>query len=136
VPHFGRDSLVVRAQLDSRLIQIADAAIGTIDFSLVCGYRGEKEQNEAFNARPQRSKTPWPKSKHNNIPSLAFDFLPYPFKGTKDWDDYARFARVFGHIESAAKRLAIPIRWGGDFNQDGKSNDDGWDWGHVELVIK
>ena len=125
--------MLVRAELDPRLVRIADESIQTVNYSLVCGFRGRADQTAAFESGASRVQ--WPNGKHNRRPSLAFDFRPYPFDPKlKDWSDVARFGRVFGHIEAAARRLQIPIRWGGDFDQDERSNDDGWDWGHVELL--
>lgn len=47
-----------------------------IDFKITCGYRGEKEQNEAF--KNGFSKFKFPFSKHNKFPSNAIDCVPYP----------------------------------------------------------
>jgi len=133
VRSWGAGSLAVRAQLDPRLVLVADGALETIDYSLICGHRGEADQTAALASGT--SRIAWPRGKHNRVPSHAFDFRPYPFDAAlKDWSDIARFARVWGHIEAVSVRLSIRLRWGGDFDGDQRSNDDGWDWGHVELV--
>jgi hypothetical protein len=46
------------------------------DVTVLCGFRGEKEQNEAVAAGA--SETPWPRSKHNRMPSDAVDVAVYP----------------------------------------------------------
>ncbi len=53
-----------------------------MDFSIICGYRNKKEQNEAF--KRGYSKLKWPRGNHNKFPSNAVDIAPYPalFKAT------------------------------------------------------
>lgn len=52
-----------------RRLDRGDLAPYVLDSSVLCAFRGEAEQNEAYNARPQRSKLPWPRSKHNVRPA-------------------------------------------------------------------
>jgi peptidoglycan L-alanyl-D-glutamate endopeptidase CwlK len=100
-----------------------------MDHTVLCGHRGKKEQDEAV--RNGKSKTPWPTSKHNRLPSKAIDVAPYPI----DWDDEVRFARLMGHYERVAMEQGIKIRLGLDFNQNGRSNDEKFlDFPHIELV--
>lgn len=66
-------------------------AIKSFDFSVVCGHRGEKEQNEAYAAG--NSKLKWPNSKHNKVPSEAVDIVPYPVH----WEDTSQF-EAMGHV--------------------------------------
>lgn len=102
-----------------------------MDLTITYGHRGEREQNQAF-ASGASSKR-WPESEHNANPSRAFDFIPYPFEGKKDWKDSLRFARIAGAILYIAQREGITLRWGGDWDQDGKSNDQTFmDLGHIE----
>jgi len=58
------------------------------DITVLCGHRGEAEQNAAYAAG--NSKLKWPKSKHNKVPSEAVDIVPYPI----DWEDTAAFERM------------------------------------------
>jgi peptidoglycan L-alanyl-D-glutamate endopeptidase CwlK len=90
-------------------------AIKVTDFSVICGFRGEKEQNEAY-ARGH-SKLKWPQSKHNQTPSMAVDIVPYPI----DWNDELRF-RTLGAVVKEIwsqlppeKRAGYALIWGGDF---------------------
>lgn len=134
---FGKISQVNIAQLDYRLQRLlyrfADIAPKELDLTIVCGYRGEAEQNKAF--QEGRSQKPWPASKHNLSPSQAFDFTPYPFAGKKDWEDTAHFARVVGALQLAAALEGITIRVGIDFSGDGRTVDERFvDAGHVELA--
>ena len=98
-----------------------------IDFKVLWGHRGEAEQNRAY--ATGQSKLPWPKSKHNILPSLAIDIVPVPVR----WEDVKRFCVVAGVVYSAALLVGVDLRWGGDWNRDGYTAD-GWDWGHFELV--
>lgn len=49
---------------------------GVTDITVLCGFRGEAEQNQAV--ADGASETPWPRSKHNRVPSEAVDVAPYP----------------------------------------------------------
>ena len=101
-----------------------------LDFTVLCGHRGQAEQTAAYLARPPRSTKPWPESLHNALPSLAVDIAPHPI----DWEDPARFARLVGWVECIAAELAIKIRWGGDWNGNGRTNDERLvDLPHLEL---
>lgn len=99
-----------------------------LDFTVLCGYRGEREQAEAVAAG--RSTKAWPTSQHNSAPSHAVDLAPYPI----DWTDDARFAVLAGFVLATAVELGIKIRWGGDWNQNGRTRDERLkDFPHFEL---
>lgn len=134
---FGPASRACIEQLDGRLQRVlyryADHAPPELDLSIIVGHRGEAAQNEAF--RTKKSKTPWPRSKHNRLPSAAFDFRPYPFPSAEHWKDGIRFGRIAGGLILAAAIEKVPVRWGGDWDQDGQSIDESFlDLGHLELV--
>jgi peptidoglycan L-alanyl-D-glutamate endopeptidase CwlK len=74
------------------------------DLTVLCGYRGQKEQDDAF-ARGT-SKLKFPKSKHNNKPARAVDIAPYPV----DWHDRAAFDRQRAFVLAVASDLGIRIR--------------------------
>jgi len=101
----------------------------TFDFSVTCGHRGEAEQELAF--RTGKSTKHYPDSKHNRMPSVAVDLAPYP----TDYGDPAAFARLAGYVLAVADELDIEVRWGGDWDQDGRSNDERLvDLPHFELT--
>ncbi len=101
------------------------------DCTIICGHRGEKEQNEAF--ANGYSKLKFPKSKHNSNPSRAVDAAPYPI----DWKNREKFIHFAGFVSGVAKSLGIEIRCGIDFNQDGNfKNDSLFDGPHFELISK
>ena len=99
------------------------------DCTIICGHRGEKEQNEAF--ANGYSKLKFPQSKHNSMPSRAVDVLPHPFT---NWNDKLKFVHFAGYVLATADRLGIKIRCGIDFNEDLKFNNDSFfDGPHFEL---
>jgi peptidoglycan L-alanyl-D-glutamate endopeptidase CwlK len=76
---------------------------------VLCGFRGEKEQNEAFDKGA--SKLKFPDSKHNKTPSLAVDIAPNPLL----WDDIEGFKKLGDLVKRVAKELDIQVKWGGDW---------------------
>lgn len=123
-----------QAKLDTchpDLQRLMNEVIKHYDCSIICGHRGEKEQNEAY--EKGYSKLRYPKGKHNKIPSLAVDVLPYPFKGYNDRD---QFIFMQGLIKGIATQLGIKIRLGIDFNGDlSFKNDSLFDGPHIELIF-
>lgn len=129
MPTFSKLSEQRLATCDPRLQRILREAIKSVDFTVLCGYRTEEEQEDAF--RSGRSTVHFPNSKHNTIPSSAVDIAPYPV----DWKDTARFARLAGYIERIAHEQGVRIRWGGDWDQDWQTSDERFvDMPHIELV--
>lgn len=101
--------------------EVVNEAIKVVDFSVLCGYRDEAEQNEAFESGA--SNVQYPNSKHNSLPSLAVDLAPYPI----DWKNKERFAYLAGVVMAIAKIKGIELRWGGTFKKP-------VDMPHFELV--
>lgn len=120
------------------LVAVAERGLelSPYDISIIHGWRGKEHQNRLV--AEKKSRTPWPFSSHNNqrngVPnSNAFDFAPYV--GGIRWKDTHVFAVVAGCFFAASIELGIPIRWGGDWDSDGKTDDQTlMDWGHIELV--
>lgn len=109
------------------LKKIANELIKQMDIIVICGYRGEREQNDAF--INGYSKLQYPRSKHNQTPSLAMDLAPYnASKKNIDWNDIPMFSKMCDLIEKIACDLKIKIRLGRDFSFK--------DWPHVELHDK
>ena len=103
------------------------------DCSVICGQRDEEAQMKAYNAKPQRSKVKFPDSKHNKIPSLAVDVIPYP---SIDWNDTGRFYLFVGLVMGIAASMGIKIRCGADWDGDGQVKDQNFhDLPHFELDI-
>ena len=129
MPSFSRISEARLLTAHPDLQELFKEVIKELDFSVLYGHRDEDDQAEAF--RTGASTKRWPDSKHNQVPSLAVDVAPFPV----DWNDLARFARLAGYVERVAWEKAIPIRWGGDWDQDGWTKDERLvDMPHFELM--
>jgi peptidoglycan L-alanyl-D-glutamate endopeptidase CwlK len=111
--------------------------IRNYDCSILCGHRGELEQNEAFDNG--YSEKQWPNSKHNSIPSNAVDAAPYEV----DHTDFDKLQSSFfaGYVMGIANELYYAgtmehkIRCGIDWDNDQDVNDTTfWDAGHFEII--
>jgi hypothetical protein len=122
MPAFSQLSAQRLATCDERLQRVFNEVIKERDCTIICGHRGKDEQDEAF--ATNKSTKRWPDSKHNKEPSLAVDAAPY-FPGVKiDWTDKAAFARFAGYVERVAFEQGIKLRWGGDWNDNKRTNDE------------
>ncbi|MFZ7136619.1 M15 family metallopeptidase [Avibacterium avium] len=99
--------------------------LSSVDFTVIEGVRSKAKQKRLF--AQGASKTMH--SRH--LTGHAVDIVPYPL----DWQDKARFQKISQAMFHAAKELNIPIRWGGDWNQNGKTEDERfYDGPHFELL--
>ena len=124
MPKFGKRSKERLATCHEDLQEIMNELIRIMDVTIVCGHRGQKEQDEAF--AKGNSKLQFPKSKHNSTPSLAVDVAPY--NNGIDWNDLRSFERMCGIIEGIAHTKGIKIRLGRDFSFS--------DFPHIEIMEK
>ena len=122
-----------------RLIRVVERAIELTeqDFKVLCGVRTLAEQKELY---AQGRTKPGPKvtwtlnSRH--LPAAdgfghAVDLCPFPI----DWNTLSKFDAVSKAMFAAAKELNIPIRWGADWDGDGKPREKGEsDSPHFELA--
>jgi peptidoglycan L-alanyl-D-glutamate endopeptidase CwlK len=112
--------------------------IENYDCLIACGNRGEKEQNEAF--AKKLTKLKYPDSKHNTLPSLAVDVVPYEVNKV-DWSKL-QSAHFAGYVKGVADELFKSgemqhrIRCGADWDGDNDVNDTTfWDACHFEIVM-
>lgn len=126
---YSRTSL---ARLDTAhpdLQLVFETVLDFFDHTILCGHRGEAEQNRAFQER--RSKVQWPNGKHNKVPSQAVDAIPY--SNPLDWTDRERMTLFAGHVLAVAQMLYAAgkithlVRWGGDWDKDTEVADNGFD---------
>lgn len=106
------------------------------DWLILCGWRGEKKQHEAF--LKGTSKVDWPNGKHNRVDfdgkpcSWAVDLSPWPYDAGKD---EKRLYLVAGYIMALADEWGVKVRIGADWDSDFATLDqslkDPW---HIELV--
>lgn len=117
------------ATCDARLIGLVDAVSRHQALLVLEGHRDQVAQDAAFAAG--KSKLRWPHSKHNALPSLAFDAAPAPL----DWQDRERFTLFAGFVLGMAAARGVRLRWGGDWNRDGQVKDNRFDdLVHFELM--
>lgn len=111
------------------LIRLFVAVSKMMPIVIVCGHRDEAGQNAAVKAG--KSKTPYPTSKHNSLPSMAADVAPYPIQ----WDNKQAFVELRTIVLLVAQSLKIKVRHGADWDMDGKPGEPGeWDAVHWELI--
>lgn len=128
MPTFSKKSVDRLETCDHRIQMVLKRAITRYDFTVLCGHRNKQEQNDAFERGA--SKLRWPQSKHNRVPSMAVDVAPFPI----DWDNLDRFRELAAVILDEANKLGIKLRWGGDFNMNGRPDDKFIDMPHFELI--
>lgn len=100
------------------------------DIVILDSQRGRAAQELAF--RTGRSKARFGQSAHNWSPSVALDVCPKPI----DWKNTKPFISLAQNIVlPLAKELKIPVRWGGDWGMDGKTENETFvDLPHWELT--
>ena len=113
---------------------IFNEVIKHIDVSIVCGTRGEAEQQEAYHAG--YSTVQYPNSKHNSSPSMAVDAIPYPTK----WSDMDSLQILGGFVLGVTAmlyetgKITHLVRWGHDWDMDNEYDDHTFiDAPHYEL---
>lgn len=109
---WGKASKDRLATCDKRLQDLADMMLSRspFDLSVICGFRTEQEQNEAFEKGKSRAK--FGQSKHNTFPSKAIDICPYPIV----WDSTdPRWQEMALNAMWCAGRLGMDLVWGGTF---------------------
>lgn len=119
-----------------KLRRVMEQAIKVYDFSVICGHRGNDEQNDLFNQG--RSKVQFPDSKHNLTPSCAVDIVPYlpghDIWNLEDPNILKHWYLMAGVVLATAESMWTPLRWGGDWNRDMRFDDNKFnDLPHFEL---
>ena len=100
--------------------------IQNYDCTIVCGFRGKKDQDTAF--AEGNSTLRWPNSRHNRQPSWAVDVAPYEEKTGIDWK-YDQALYFSGYVIGIADLLyrtgviSHRIKSGVDWNKDNNIND-------------
>ena len=95
---------------DERLITIVNDVCKVMDVTVLCGHRGEEEQEKAFNEG--KSRAHFGQSYHNAYPSLAVDIAPYPI----NWDvKDPRWEIMCNLVLYIANRYRIKVKLGRDF---------------------
>lgn len=109
------------------LIKVVRRALqlSAVDFTVIEGVRTKARQKSLF----AQGATKTMNSRH--LTGHAVDLVPYPL----DWNNKHAFEQIAQAMLNAAKELGIAIRWGGDWNQNGRSDDEKfYDGPHFELL--
>lgn len=124
-----------------KLVAVLELAIQRTeqDFMVLEGVRTPARQAELFaqgRTKPGNKVTWTLKSNHFVNPETGYghavDVVPYPV----DWNDLDKFDDMAAAIFGAAKTLGTAIRWGADWDRDGKPREKGEsDSPHFELVL-
>lgn len=110
------------------LQQVLEEVVKHFDCTILEGHRNKARQNQLL--AEGKSQVPWPRSKHNDLPSKAADVVPYPV----DWEDTNRMRFFAGFVLGIATSKHIDLRWGGDWNRDTQLKDNRFnDLPHFEL---
>ncbi len=135
MPKFSGSSELKLSTCHEDLQELFRQVIKHYDCTIICGNRSQVDQDRAF--VEGKSKVKWPNSKHNSMPSMAVDVVPYPI----DWDDRERFYHFAGYVKGINEMLISygymyhTIRWGGDWDSDNDFKDNGFnDLAHFELI--
>lgn len=124
---FGKRSETNLQGVHPDLVKVVRRALvmSEIDFSVIEGLRTKERQAQLF----KQGATKTLNSRH--LTGHAVDIVPYPL----DWNNLAAFGKLAKAMFAAAKELKIPIRWGGDWNRNGRSDDEKfYDGPHFELL--
>jgi peptidoglycan L-alanyl-D-glutamate endopeptidase CwlK len=125
---FGRKSRERLETCHEDLQDLFNEVVRFFDCSVLEGHRGEELQNKYY--KQGNSKVKYPNGRHNKLPSNAVDVVPYPV----DWDDTDRMYYFAGFVKGLAYSMGIPIRWGGDWNDNTEVKDTNFkDLPHFEL---
>ncbi len=121
---FGKRSKERLKGVKPELVNVLNELVKIMDVTVIEGLRTEERQKELVASGASKTKY----SKH--LEGKAVDLAPYPI----DWKDRDRFHYMGGMIRGIAKQLNVNVRWGGDWDGDGETKDNGFDdLVHVEL---
>lgn len=133
----GPRSLQRLEGVDERLVRVVKRAIeiSSVDFTVIEGLRSKARQQQLYaqgRTTPGKVVTWTLKSKH--IEGLAVDLGPVKSGGI-DWNNTKGFDAIAKAMMEAAGELGVGLRWGKDWDRDGKPGEKGeTDSPHFELT--
>lgn len=132
----GARSLARLEGVDPRLVRVVKRAIGLskVDFTVIEGRRTLARQRELYaqgRTKPGPVVTWTLKSKH--IDGSAVDVAPW-INGAIDWNNLKNFDLIAEAMFEAARIEGVRIRWGADWNRNGRPRERGeTDSPHFEI---
>jgi peptidoglycan L-alanyl-D-glutamate endopeptidase CwlK len=128
MPYFGKKSLKNLETCDEDIQALFKEVIKYFDCTVTEGHRKKSRQEQLFDEG--KTKLHYPHSLHNSFPCQAVDVVPYPI----DYNDRERITYFAGFVKGVAYKMGIPIRWGGDWNNNTEVKDNNFDdLPHFEL---
>lgn len=137
---FSRRSLDALAGVHPDLVRVVRRALslGVIDFMVTEGVRSQARQLDLYaqgRTRPGKIVTWTKNSRHFKSTRTGYghavDLLPAPF----DYKDVRPFDALAGAMFAAADIEGVAIRWGADWDRDGRARERGeTDSPHFELA--
>lgn len=136
MPNFSKHSEDQLATCHEDLQKIFYTVINFFDCRVMQGHRGQEEQD--FYYANGDSQVKYPNSAHNSTPSMAADVAPWPidWKGRENMTYLAGYVKGIAQIYYTAGVTTHLIRWGGDWDNDFQTKDNGFDdLIHFELYV-
>lgn len=122
-----------------QLVRVVERAVEltTVDFMVLEGVRTPQRQRELYaqgRTKPGKVVT-WTLTSNHFVKADGFghavDLCPWPV----DWNDLKKFDAIAKAMFAAAAELGVRIRWGADWDRDGKPRERGeTDSPHFELA--
>lgn len=137
MPKFSKRSLDNLRGVHPDLVRVLNRAIQSFDFTVICGVRTDAEQRALYAQGRTKPgpKVTWTLNSRHKVQATGYghavDVVPYPL----DWNDTVAFNRMATAILDAAKAEGVRVRWGADWDMDGKPRERGEsDSPHFELA--
>lgn len=119
---WGKTSLARISTCHPALQALAHALIARpdlpFDLTVLCGHRSKEDQDAAVKSGASRLK--WPKSRHNQLPSMAIDIAPLiDGKVSWDWKHYHALAPIVVLAWDSLPDEAVDgliLTWGGSWS--------------------
>lgn len=137
---FSQSSTEKLRDIHPDLVRVVCLALklSKVDFKVIEGVRTKERQLKLYvqgRTEPGQIVTWTKNSNHFKDEATGYgyavDLLPAPY----DWKDLAKFDLMAEAMFEAARQLNVKIRWGADWNQNGKAREKGEsDSPHFELV--
>lgn len=115
--------------VNATLVAVVDRAlsISKVDFIVIEGRRTVERQRQLYEAGNSTTMN----SRH--LTGHAVDLAPW-VNGTIPWTEKQYFRQIRDAMFTAAGELGAQLRWGGDWNGNGRSDDEpNYDGPHFEL---